>query len=186
MGEAGTAYEALLRALEEQRKSKTLVTLPQSLTSLLRSRASQLRQSIRTAADRRSLAYRLKEAELGALQRMVSELLGERLRILIRAAQTGADPGEALPFEQSLYSELRSLLEDYAELVEECSRTLDLSRDFARRETVTVAFLEDAPALVDASGRKRGPFRRGSVASLPRELVGPVVSSGKARRIGPL
>ncbi|MEN3047234.1 MAG: hypothetical protein ABDH63_00415 [Candidatus Caldarchaeales archaeon] len=184
MGEAGTVYEALLKALEEQRKSATLVTVPRSLTDLLRSRASQLRQSIRTVADRRSLACRLKEAELGALTLMTSELLRERLKILIRAAQTGSDPGEALPFEQSLYSELRSLLEDYAEFVGECSRTLDLSRGFARRETVTVAVLEDVPALVDASGKKRGPFRRGSLAALPRELAGPLVSSGKARRIG--
>ncbi|MCS7095313.1 MAG: hypothetical protein NZ988_05875 [Thaumarchaeota archaeon] len=184
MSDASNAYESLLKALTEQRRSAKLVRIPPALSSMLRTRASQLRHSLRTVADRRSVAYKLREAELKALQLMVSNLLRARMRALISAAQSSTDPGDALPFEQSFYLELRMLFEEYLELVNLCSNSLDLSRDFTRRATITVVMLDDLPALVDLSGRKRGPFRRGSVATLPYEIASNLISSGKAKRIG--
>ncbi|MCS7117398.1 MAG: hypothetical protein NZ957_01245 [Thaumarchaeota archaeon] len=186
MGDAWNSYEALLKVLEDQRRSTKLVRIPQAVASQLRNRASLLRHSLRTISDKRSVGYKLKESELRAYQEMVSNLLKARMRMLIWAAQSGTDPGDALPFEQSLYLELRTIIEQYLELLDFCSRSLDLSKDFTRKATVTVSVLEDLPALMDVSGRKRGPFKRGSVATLPYDMARNLIASGKAKRLGPV
>jgi hypothetical protein len=114
---------------------------------------------------------------------LLSEILEKRLEKIVSAALRGGTLENALPFEAQLLQDLRVSLEAYRDLISQAVEDLDLRGKVYRRGNVLLVFTEDYPSVTDEEGRSRGPFKRGSIASLPPVLAQLVLDSGKARRL---
>lgn len=182
--EAGEeVYEWLLRVHAEEVRSRSLARVPEELLEALASHASSLRRAIRMAAERSSVHQRMRERELEVLRRVLADLLERRLAKVVEAALEGRVPENAMPFELQLHQEFRTAIDSYMDLIHQAVEELDLRGKAYRRGNVLLVFTEDHPAVTDEEGRRRGPFRRGSLASLPPVTALLALDAGKARRI---
>jgi Uncharacterized protein conserved in archaea len=176
-------YERLLRVHAEELGSQTLAKMPEDLLEQLASYARDLRRAIRMSAEKGSLHHRIREKEMEVLRGLLSEILEKRLEKIVSAALRGGTLENALPFEAQLLQDLRVSLEAYRDLISQAVEDLDLRGKVYRRGNVLLVFTEDYPSVTDEEGRSRGPFKRGSIASLPPVLAQLVLDSGKARRL---
>jgi len=185
VGAEEEVYERLLRAHAEEVRSQGLAKVPEELLDAIAAHASSLRRAIRTAAEKGSVHQRLRERELEVMRRVLADLLERRLAKVVGAALEGRVPENALLFELQLYQELRTALDSYRDLMLQAVEDLDLRGCTYRRGQALLVFMEDHPAVTDEEGRRRGPFRRGSIASLPPVTALLALDAGKARRIPP-
>ncbi len=176
-------YESLLRVRTEELVSLKLTKIPEDLLEQLASYAKELRRAIRMSAEKASLHHRIRERELEVLKGLLSEVLERRLEKVVSAAIEGRTLENALPFEAQLFQDLRISLEAYRSLISQAVEELDLRDRVYRRGHVLLVFAEDYPSVTDEEGRRRGPFKRGSIASLPPMLALLILDSGKARRL---
>ncbi len=176
-------YERLLKLHAEELGSKALAKIPEELLEQLASYARELRRAVRMSAEKGSLHHRLRERELEVLKALLSEIFERRLEKIVGAALQGRTLENALPFEEQLLQELRISLEAYRDLVSQSVEELDLRGGVYRRGKVLLAFTEEYPSVTDEEGRRKGPFKRGSIASLPPVLALLVLDAGKARRL---
>ncbi len=173
----------MLRVRAEELVSQKLTKIPEDLPEQLASYAKELRRAIRMSAEKVSLHHRIRERELEVLKGLLSEVLERRLEKVVSAALEGRALENALPFEAQLLQDLRTSLEAYRDLTSQAVEELDLRDKAYRRGHVLLVFSEDYPSVTDEEGRRRGPFKRGSIASLPPVLALLVLDSGKARRL---
>ncbi len=179
----GTVYERLLKVHAEELRSQALAKIPEDLLEQLASYSRELRRAVRMSSEKSSLHHRIRERELEVLKALLSEVLERRLEKVVSAALEGRTLENALPFEVELFQDLRISLEAYRDLISQSVEGLDLRGRAYRRENVLLVFTEDYPSVTDEEGRRRGPFRRGTIASLPPLLALLVLDSGKARRL---
>ncbi|MEM0481534.1 MAG: hypothetical protein QXM16_01410 [Nitrososphaerota archaeon] len=179
-----TIYEEVVEVWSLERSSKSPARISEEWLKRLKEYAEELRVRLRLAVDRDSIHSKLCERELEVLSTLVSEIFKARLDKIVRAAIRGEAVENLLPAESRLYESLLKSLAVYREYIEYCSETLDLTRELAETvDKVVVEFLKDAPAIVDADGVTRGPFREGSIASLDHRTADLLEKGGYVRRL---
>lgn len=179
-----TVYDEVVEIWGLERTSKGLVKISEEFVRRLKEYAEGLRVRLRLAVDRDSIHSRLCERELEVLSTLVSDIFNARLEKIVRAAMKGETVENLLPGESRIYENLAKSLAVYREYIEYCSETLDLTRELAESvDKVVVEFLKDAPAIVDADGVTRGPFREGSIASLDHRTADLLERGGYVRRL---
>ncbi len=179
-----TIYDEVVEIWSLERTSKSLVKISEDWIKRLKEYAEELKVRLRLAVDRDSIHSRLCERELEVLSTLVSDIFNVRLEKIVRAAIRGEAVENLLPAESRLYESLLKSLTVYREYIEYCSETLDLTRELTEAvDKVVVEFLKDAPAIVDADGVTRGPFREGSIASLDHRTADLLERGGYVRRL---
>jgi len=179
-----TVYDEVVEVWSLEKTSEAPVKISEDLLKRLKEYAEELRIRLRLAVDRESIHSKLCERELEVLTTLVSEIFKARMKKIVNAAMSGEALENLLPVENRLYESLLKSLAVHREYVEYCSETLDLTRELTETyEKVVVVFLKDAPAIVDADGVERGPFREGAIASLDHRTADLLERGGYVRRL---
>lgn len=101
------------------------------------------------------------------------------LNLVLIAAETGIskqDFDNMLPFERSLFEELIKNIEDSDKKI---SEILD-GKTAGELKNELIIFKTDVEELLDMEGEKIGPFQKGQVANIPREIAKILIEDGKA------
>ncbi|MBM3228268.1 DNA replication complex GINS family protein [Candidatus Pacearchaeota archaeon] len=101
------------------------------------------------------------------------------LNLILIAAETGIskqDFENMLPFEKTLFEELMKSIEISDKKITEVLS----NKKFQESKNELVLFNEKVGEFLDIEGEKIGPFEKGQIANLPREVAKILVEDGKA------
>jgi len=114
---------------------------------------------------------------------IVKELLTIRerkiLNLALIAAKTGIDSHDA----ENVLSHEKELLEVVTKKIEEDGKKLNSVLQGTEEKNLKnqlIRFTQDTPEFLDLDLNHLGPFRRGDVANLPKEIVTILVENGQA------
>jgi len=113
------------------------------------------------------------------------ELMLRRKKKLLNLAFVATEIGiskrdfeNMLGFEKELFDKIMNSIND-------AEKELSSLMEGKREETgnIMVSFLDNTEEFVDMSGEKMGPFSKGDVANLPRDIAKILTEAGKVERI---
>jgi hypothetical protein len=79
----------------------------------------------------------------------------------------------------------KDMFEDLMKVVDNSDRKLDLSLSGGeeRKKNELLMFSEDVEELVDLEGNKLGPFSKGEMVNIPKEIAKILIEDGKAESV---
>lgn len=179
-----SVYDQLVSAWREEKGSRELTSIPQTLIEDLKQYVLALKRQMRLAADRRSVNAQLKDVELRVISNLLTDLLRTRAKKIIESVIDGRSVDRMLPFERELYRTISQVVKLYWRTIDDVVSSLDLSkvrRLDARSSLVLVS--EKVPQVVDKEGRRHGPYLPGDLTTLPIDVLEALESRGSARVI---
>lgn len=175
-------YNDIYEAARKERYSEQLQKLPKSFVSDV---AIYLK-------DKRGLITKEKDAFLDVVIKtkkqlenavtLFKELMLRRrkkiLNLVLIAAETGIakqDFDNMLKFEKNLFEEFLRCLEVSDKKMKEIFN--GKQEKIAKNELIV--FLEDVEEFMDLEGKKTGPFEKGQIANIPKEIAKILIEDGK-------
>jgi DNA replication factor GINS len=164
-------YEALREYVINEKNSQKLIELPENFF-----------QDVRAYLENKSKVSEGKEDlwELDNSRRMLQDLLDAREGKLVKLAlvfvRAGVTPGKVMSEEKAFFDSLVQSIRAFQKARKE-------GIEGRREELETVAILGEVPKMVGIDMKNYGPFRKGDIASLPRENSQLLISKGLARPI---
>ena len=112
------------------------------------------------------------------------ELIMRRKKKLLNLAFVGAETGiskrdseNMLEFEKELFEKIMKGLEDADKALNE---KMNGKQDEQGRKNVLVAFVQDVSEFLDLEGNSLGPFKKGDLANLQKEIANILIGDKKA------
>ena len=103
------------------------------------------------------------------------------LNLAFTAALTGVsktDTENLLSYEKELFeSVLKKLKQIQKEIFDKLNRNENNKKE---EKNILVRFIEDSPAFVNADGKEIGPFKKGDIVNLPKEVALILIADKKA------
>jgi len=159
----------LERALQAERLSPGLASLPEDFYTRLSQFLSSLEREGRGDLEREELTEKRK-----VLLRMTEELLRLRMRKALSSLPDGI-PKNLLTCERPYFEEIAESLRKM--------RTSLLSQQVREQVTELLLMTEKIPKIVAEDMKFYGPFSKGEVAAIPKRTAEILVRRGLARRI---
>jgi DNA replication factor GINS len=164
-------YETLREFVIKEKNSPKLINLPDNFFSDVR---AYIGNKARISEGKEDLW------ELDNSRRMLQDLLDSRESKLVNLAlvyvRAGVAPGKVMPEEKEFFDSLVESIKAYQDARKEAVE--------GKREAMgTVAILSDVPKFVGIDMKNYGPFKKGDVASVPKENSELLIGKGMAREI---
>jgi DNA replication initiation complex subunit (GINS family) len=161
--------DELERALQAERLSPGLASLPEDFYTRLSQFLSSLEREGRGDLGREELAEKRK-----VLLRMTEELLQLRMRKALDSLPDGI-PKNLLTCERPYFEEIAESLRKM--------RTSLLSQQVREQVTELLLMTDKIPKIVAEDMKFYGPFSKGDVAAIPKRTAEILVRRGLARRV---
>ncbi len=164
-------YETIREYVIKEKNSPKLIELPDAFF-----------QEVRRYLEQKERASEGKEDlwELDNSRRMLQDLLDSRESKLVKLAlvfvRAGVTPGKVMPEEKEFFDSLVSSIKGFQDQRRE-------NIEGRKPELGTLALLDDVPGFMGIDMKEYGPFRKGDVASLPKENAELLVGKGLAKPI---
>lgn len=101
------------------------------------------------------------------------------LSLVLIATETGiakADFENMLSFEKELFESIMKCM-DFAD--KKLNESFNGEKKHSEQKNQLVLFIEEAAEFLDLSGEKLGPFERGQIANIPKEIAQILIDDGK-------
>ena len=105
------------------------------------------------------------------------------MSLVLIAAETGIskqDFDNMLDFEQSLFEDMMKCMDASDKRID---KTLGGGEE-EKQKNELVSFIEDVEEFVGVEGEKMGPFEKGQIANIPKEIVKILIIDNKVEVIG--
>jgi len=175
-------YNDLYEAARKERYSDNLQALPKNFIEEVSRYLKEKKQLSLKDDDIFSDMIAKTKKQLENAVTLFKEMIIRRkkkiLNLVLIAAETGIskqDFDNMLLFERALFEDLMKSIEKSDKKL---SELLNGKREEGKNELVM--FKADVGELLDIEGRKIGPFEKGQVANIPKEVAKILVDDGKA------
>ncbi len=164
-------YEALRKAVAEEKTSNRLTRLPDTLFT-----------DVREYLDKKARLHEKEDKwELDSAKNTLQDLMDIRERKILTSAlfssRTGVVPENMIAAEKDFFDRIVKLV---------CKFREEKEKHFEAADPVeSVELLEDVPAFVGADMQSYGPFSAGQTACLPQENARLLVKEGSAKVLEP-
>jgi DNA replication initiation complex subunit (GINS family) len=176
-------YSDLYEAARKERYSEQLQPLPKNFIQEVAEYLKEKKQLSLKEDDIFSDMIAKTKKQLENAVTLFRELMIRRrkkiLNLVLIAAETGIskqDFDNMLSFEKSLFEELIKNIEDSEKKI---SEILD-GKTAEELKNELVIFKTDVEEFLDMEGEKIGPFQKGQVANIPKEIAKILIEDGKA------
>lgn len=176
-------YNDLYEYARKERYSKQLQKLPKNFVQSFSEYISEKKQMTSKEDDAFSDTSIKNKKQMENAITLFKELVLRRRRklldLVLIASETGIskqDFDNMLDFEKSLFEELMKNIEI-------SDKKLNQSLNGSNEETEKndlIVFKEDVDELVGFDGNKIGPFKKGQIANIPKDIAKIIVDDGKA------
>lgn len=180
-------YQEIYEALRKEKYTEALQQLPSNFLQEISDYISDKKNILSRDSDFFSDTLRMTRKQFDNALSIVKELLVIRQRKVLNlafvAAVTGIskrDVEALLDYEKELFDILVKQLEQNQKLIAEILNGKIEKKDL---KNLFVRFKQDVPAFLDGSGLEFGPFKRGEVANLPKEIAEILFADNKATQI---
>ncbi len=178
-------YNDLYERLRAEKYAEQLQALPKSFISDIADYLKEKKEISNKEGDMFSdVLVKTKKQYENAVS-IFKELMLRRKKKLLNLAFVATEIGiskrdfeNMLGFEKELFDKIMNGIND-------AEKELGSLMDGKREESgnVMVSFLDDTGEFVDMAGEKMGPFSKGDVANLPKDIAKILTEAGKAERI---
>jgi len=175
-------YNDLYEAARKERYSDNLQPLPKNFIGEVSNYLKEKKQLSLKDEDIFSDMITKTKKQLENAVTLFKEMIIRRkkkiLNLVLIAAETGIskqDFDNMLSFEKALFEDLMKSIESSDKKL---SELLNGKREEFRNELIM--FKEDVGELLDVEGKKLGPFEKGQIANIPKEVAKILVDDGKA------
>lgn len=175
-------YNDLYEAARKERYSDNLQPLPKNFIGEVSNYLKEKKQLSLKDEDIFSDMITKTKKQLENAVTLFKEMIIRRkkkiLNLVLIAAETGIskqDFDNMLSFEKALFEDLMKSMESSDKKL---SELLNGKREEFRNELIM--FKEDVGELLDVEGKKLGPFEKGQIANIPKEVAKILVDDGKA------
>jgi len=175
-------YNDLYEAARKERYSDNLQPLPKNFIGEVSNYLKEKKQLSLKDEDIFSDMITKTKKQLENAVTLFKEMIIRRkkkiLNLVLIAAETGIskqDFDNMLSFEKALFEDLMKSMESSDKKL---SELLNGKREEFRNELII--FKADVGELLDVEGKKLGPFEKGQIANIPKEVAKILVDDGKA------
>lgn len=175
-------YNDLYEAARKERYSDNLQPLPKNFIGEVSNYLKEKKQLSLKDEDIFSDMITKTKKQLENAVTLFKEMIIRRkkkiLNLVLIAAETGIskqDFDNMLSFEKALFEDLMKSIESSDKKL---SELLNGKREEFRNELIM--FKADVGELLDVEGKKLGPFEKGQIANIPKEVAKILVDDGKA------
>lgn len=178
-------YNDIYEAARKERYSNQLQALPKSfLDSVSEYFRDKKEMAAKSAGDFSEVITKTKKQLENALTLFRELMLRRRKKILglvLIAAETGISKQD---FDNMLKLE-KDLFEELMKCVEESDKKLDISLNGKeeKKKNQLVVFEESVNELMSPDGGKMGPFEKGQIANIPKEIAKILIDDDKAKEL---
>ncbi|MBI2044843.1 DNA replication complex GINS family protein [Candidatus Pacearchaeota archaeon] len=175
-------YNDIYEAARKERYSDQLQPIPKNFIDEVSSYLKDKKAMASKDADEFSDVIIKTKKQLENAITLFKELILRRrkkiLDLVLIASETGISKQD---FENMLKLE-KELFEDMMECIEAADQKLDGGLNGVKEEARNemVSFKEDVTEFMNIDGERMGPFHKGDIANLPREIVKILIDDGKA------
>jgi len=167
-------YNDLYAILRQEKYNEVLQKLPKNFLDDVREYIKEKKKIIeKDASDFDEAVAKLKK-QFDNAKLLINELFSIRqkkiLNLALLAKISGvskSDIENMLPEEKELFELVLNKLKEVEERIK--SQLSEEKKDL--KNNLLVRFKEDTPEFLDAEGNKLGPFKKGDIANLPREIA---------------
>ncbi len=176
-------YNDLYEAARKERYSDNLQPLPKNfieeVSEYLKEKKQLSLKEDDLFSDMITKTKKQLENAITLFKEMVIRRKKKILNLVLIAAETGISKQD---FDNMLSFE-RALFEDLMKSIERSDRKLNELLEGKREEfkNELIMFKSNVGEVLDAEGRKIGPFEKGQIANIPKEVAKILVDDGKAR-----
>jgi len=180
-------YNDIYEAVRKERYSSQLQPLPKNFISEVAEYFKEKKQATLKETDEFSEVILKTKKQLENAYTFFKELILSRrkkiLDLVLIAAETGIskqDFDNMLDFEKELFEDIMKCMN-----LSESKLNKKLSgksiENFETNELII--FKEDTESFLDLNAEKMGPFEKGQIANVPKEIAKILIESGKAEKI---
>jgi len=179
-------YNDIYEALRKERYSEQLQKLPNSFISEISQYFKEKKQIANKEDDLFSESLIKTKKQLENAISIFKELILRRKKKLLNlsfvAAETGIskkDFENMMEFEKELFDKLVSSLNEG----DKSLNALMNDKKEEKNNHLMISFKEDVPEFLDLNGEKQGPFKKGDIANLQKQVAEILISDNKVEKI---
>lgn len=178
-------YNDIYEASRKERYSDLLQPLPKNFISEVADYLKEKREIASKENDVFSDVIVKAKKQLENAITLFKELLLRRkkkiLNLVLIAAETGIskqDFDNMLPFEKLLFDDLMKAIDDSEKKLNEL-----LNGEGEEQKNELIVFNEKVEEFLDLNGEKMGPYEKGQMTNIPKEIAKILIDSGKAEKV---
>jgi DNA replication initiation complex subunit (GINS family) len=166
-------YNDLYEALRKERYSEQLQQLPKNFVEDCLAYFKDKREFSTKEEDLFSDLTAKNKKKLENALALFKELLLRRRKKLLSLAFVASETGISKRDFDNMFDFEREMFESIVKSMEKADRDLNSLTVGIKEEHLfkIVRFLEDVPEFLDLNGESIGPFEKGEIANLPKEIV---------------
>lgn len=179
-------YSELYEALRKERYNEQLQILPKNFVAdvfeYFKDKQNFSEKEDELFAD---LANKNKKKLENAVS-IFKELMLRRRKKILNLAFVASETGISKKDFENMFEFERELFEEIVKSLEKADKGLNASmngKKDVQKKHILIRFLDEVPAFLDLEGKEIGPFEKGEVANMDREIAGILVGDKKAEVI---
>jgi len=181
-------YQEIYDVLRKEKYNEALQTLPDNFLQDVAAYLNEKKNIVAREGNLFSDTLRMTRKQLDNALSIMKEILAIRQRKVLDLAFIAAATGISKRDTESLLEHEQALFNTAIKQLEQNQETLALILNGqAKKEkdlkNLFVRFKEGVPAFLDASGNELGPFKKGDVANLPKEIAEILLTDNKTALI---
>ena len=181
-------YQEIYDVLRKEKYNEALQALPDNFLEDVSAYLNEKKAIVSREGNMFSDTLRMTRKQLDNALSIIKEILAIRQRKVLDlafvAAATGIskrDTESLLEHEKSLFDvAVKQLEQNHQKVTAVLNGQVHEEKDL---KNVLVRFKQEVPAFLDANGSELGPFKKGDVANLPKEIAEILLSDNKTAMI---
>lgn len=168
------SYNDIYTIVRQEKYSEILQKLPKNFLDEVREYIKEKRKILEKKPEEFDEALNKLKKQFENVLILINELFSIRQKKIVNLALlakisgvTKSDIENMLPEERELFEEiLKKIKEVDAKIKNKLSKEKEI-----KKENILIRFIEDVPEFLDTEGNKLGPFKKGDIANLPKEIA---------------
>jgi DNA replication initiation complex subunit (GINS family) len=177
------SYNDIYEAERKERYSEQLQPLPKNFVQDFSQYIKEKKEIVSKEEDSFSEMITKTKKQLENAIILFKQLMRNRRKKILDLALIGIETGiskqdfeNMLPFEKELFEELMKSLEKSDKSLNDFLN----NKNHKEEKNIMVIFKENVVELLDLEGNRIGPFEKGQIANIPKEIAKILIEDGKA------
>lgn len=179
-------YNDIYEAARKERYSTNLQPIPKNFVSEVANYLKEKKELASRKEDDFSDSLIKAKKQLENALTLFKELMLRRRKKILNLVLVAAETGISKQDFENMFAFEKELFEEIMECIDSSDKKVNGLLNGGKmneQKNRLVSFLEDVTELVGLDGNKMGPYEKGQVANIPREVANILVGDGKAEVI---
>lgn len=179
-------YQDIYDVLRKEKYNEVLQKLPKDFFVQLAAYLAEKKEQVSKDSNLFSESIKMARKQLDNTISIIREIIDIRQRKVLSLAFTAAKTGVSKKDTENLTEHEKKLFEVVVKELEENESFIRNNLDGQEKKSlknILIRFKEDVPAFIDQEGNELGPFKRGDIVNLTKEIVEILLEENKVAKL---